>query len=99
MSASSMKILARLSCVVLAVAAAASCSSGSKKHIMTTEEMISADPLPLAPGAKWTYAVTVKRYDAEADKEITKQLSWTTEVVDAKEANGVIAFRVKGWPT
>ncbi|MBL9015681.1 MAG: hypothetical protein JNL83_15970 [Myxococcales bacterium] len=94
-----MKVLAWVSCVAVTVGVAASCSSGGKKHIMTTEEMISADPLPLAPGAKWTYAVTVKRYDAETDKEVTKQLSWTTEVVDAKEANGVVAFRVKGWPT
>ena len=99
MTASSMKVLAWVSCAALTVGVATSCSSGGKKHIMTTEEMISADPLPLAPGAKWTYAVTVKRYDAETDKEVTKQLSWTTEVVDAKEANGVIAFRVKGWPT
>ncbi len=66
---------------------------------MTTQEMISADPLPLAKGAKWTYAVTVKRFDAEADKEITKTMSWTTEVLDAKESNGVVAYRVKGWPT
>jgi len=66
---------------------------------MTTQEMISADPLPLAKGAKWTYAVTVKRFDADADKELTKTLSWVTEVVDAKEANGVIAYSVKGWPT
>jgi hypothetical protein len=66
---------------------------------MTTQEMITADPLPLAKGAKWTYAVTVKRFDAEADKEITKSMSWTTEVLDAKESNGVVAYRVKGWPT
>lgn len=98
MNASSMKVLACLSSVAVLVGVA-SCSSGGKKHIMTTEEMISADPLPLALGAKWTYAVTVKRYDSETDKEVTKQLSWTTEVVDAKEANGVVAYRVKGWPT
>jgi len=34
----------------------------------------------------------------EAGKETTKSLSWVTEVIDAKEANGVTAFRVKGWP-
>ena len=90
--------LARLSCAALALFAF-SCSSGSKKHVMTTEEMITADPLPLAVGAKWTYAVTMKRFDSEADKEVTKQISWTTEVVDAKQANGVVAYRVKGWPT
>ncbi len=63
------------------------------------QEMIAADPLPLAKGAKWTYNVTVKRFDPDADKETTKTLTWTTEVVDAKEANGVTAYRIKGWPT
>lgn len=58
-----------------------------------------ADPLPLAKGAKWEYQVTVKRFDPEADKETTRTLTWTTEVLDAKEANGVTAYRVKGWPT
>jgi len=66
---------------------------------MTTQEMIAADPLPLAIGSKWTYNVTVKRFDPEAGKETTKTMSWVTEVIDAKEANGVTAFRVKGWPT
>ena len=61
--------------------------------------MITADPLPLAKGAKWTYNVTVKRYDPDADKETTRKLTWTTEVIDAKESNGVTAFRIKGWPT
>ena len=84
--------------VALAVCAA-SCSSNSKKRPLTTQEMISADPLPLRKGAKWTYAVTVKRFDAEADKETTKTLTWVTEVLDAHEANGVVAYRVKGWPT
>lgn len=78
---------------------ASSCSNSSKKRPMTTQEMIAADPLPLAKGAKWTYTVTVKRFDADADKEITKTLSWVTEVIDAKEANGVVAYSVKGWPT
>ncbi|CAN5707799.1 hypothetical protein BH11MYX3_BH11MYX3_45910 [soil metagenome] len=94
-----MTSLSRISCAALAIFATASCSSPSKKRPMTTQEMITADPLPLAKGAKWTYAVTVKRFDAEADKEITKSMSWTTEVLDAKESNGVVAYRVKGWPT
>ncbi len=85
-------------CVALAVCAA-SCSSNNKKRPLTMQEMISADPLPLRKGAKWTYAVTVKRFDSEADKETTKTLEWVTEVVDARESNGVIAFRVRGWPT
>ena len=66
---------------------------------MTPEEMLAADPLPLAKGAKWTYDVTVRRFDPDAGKEVSKTLSWTTEVMDARESNGVTAFRVKGWPT
>src|SRR5262249_7265148 len=58
-----------------------------------------ADPLPLAKGSKWTYAVTTNRFDPEAEKVISQQLSWTTEVIDAKESNGVTAYRVRGWPT
>jgi len=81
---------------ILALALAA-CSSPAKQP-MTLEQMIAADPLPLAKGAKWTYTVTVKRYDPDADKESTKKLDWTTEVLDAKEANGVTAYRVRGWP-
>lgn len=79
--------------------ALAACSSSAKKQKLSMQDMIAADPLPLAKGAKWEYAVTVKRFDADADKETTKTLSWTTEVIDAKEANGVTAYRVKGWPT
>lgn len=75
------------------------CSSGGKKRPMTLEQMIAADPLPLAKGAKWTYNVTVKRFDVDADKEITKTMEWVTEVIDAKDGNGITAFRIKGWPT
>ena len=63
------------------------------------QDMIAADPLPLAKGSKWTYTVSVKRYDSEANTVSTKTIAWVTEVVDAKESNGVIAYRVKGWPT
>lgn len=93
-----MTLLARLSCAALVLALGA-CPSSTKKRPMTTQEMIAADPLPLAVGAKWEYAVTVKRFDPEAGKETTKSLAWTTEVLDAREANGVVAYRVKGWPT
>jgi hypothetical protein len=84
----------------LAIAAAllGACSTAPKKHL-SQQEMIAADPLPLAKGAKWTYNVTVKRFDADADKEITKPLTWSTEVLDARTNNGVTAYRVKGWPT
>jgi hypothetical protein len=82
----------------LACALALGACSSPAKQPMTLEQMIAADPLPLAKGAKWTYTVTVKRYDPDADKESTKKLDWTTEVLDAKESNGVTAYRVRGWP-
>ena len=63
------------------------------------QEMITADPLPLSKGSKWTYQVNVKRYDTDTNNVTTKTLQWTTEVVDAKESNGVVAYRVRGWPT
>jgi hypothetical protein len=85
----------RLGCAAIALLTA--CSSQPKKHL-SQQEMIAADPLPLSKGAKWTYTVTVKRFDADADKETTKTISWVTEVVDAKNNNGVTAYRVKGWP-
>src|SRR5205814_577377 len=73
----SMKLATRLACAALVLGA---CSSPPKKHQLTQQEMIAADPLPLEKGAKWTYNVTVKRFDADADKEITKTMSWVTEV-------------------
>lgn len=85
-------------CVLVALMSGA-CSGGTKPHRLTLQEMIAADPLPLAKGSKWTYDVTVRRFDADADKETAKTLTWTTEVIDAKEANGVTAYRVKGWPS
>jgi hypothetical protein len=50
------------------------CGSPTQKP-MTLEQMIKADPLPLAPGAKWTYDVTVKRFDPDTEKEVTKTLT------------------------
>jgi len=99
-----MTFTARILCAALvpmlaSISVVGACSSSSKKRPMTTQEMIAADPLPLAIGSKWTYNVTVKRFDPEAGKETTKTMSWVTEVIGAKEANGVTAYRVKGWPT
>ena len=90
----SMNATTRLAC---AAAVLGACSSPPKKH-MTQQEMIAADPLPLARGATWTYNVTIKRFEVDADKETTRTLTWVTEVVDAKTAGGVTAYRVKGWP-
>ncbi len=89
----------RLGCVLLALTVAGACSSGAKKRQLSLQEMIAADPLPLRKGSKWTYDVTVKKFDPDTNKETTKQLSWTTEVLDAREGNGVTAYRVKGWPS
>lgn len=74
------------------------CGSSAKKP-MSVEQMIVADPLPLAKGARWTYDVTVSRYDADAEANTSKTLKWTTEVLDVLEGDGVTAFRVKGWPS
>ena len=81
------------------VVGAGACGSPPKKKTMTLQEMIAADPLPLAKGSKWTYTVNVRRFDVEANKVDTKTIPWVTEVVDAKESNGITAYRVKGWPT
>lgn len=88
-----------LGAATVAAIAMTGCGGPAKKKPLTMQEMVVADPLPLAKGARWTYQVTVKRYDADADKETTMTLSWVTEVVDAREANGVTAFRIKGWPS
>lgn len=85
--------------IAAAAIAFAACSSGHEKHIMTQAEMIAADPLPLARGAKWTYDVTLKKLDLDSNRETVKKLSWTTEVVDAQEHDGVMAYRVRGWPS
>jgi hypothetical protein len=78
---------------------AGACSSPPKKQPLSMQDMIVADPLPLAKGAKWTYSVSVKRYDTDANTIATKTINWVTEVLDAKEQDGVTAYRVKGWPT
>ncbi len=87
----------RFACLLAALSLGA-CGPAST-HELTLAEVIASDPLPLAKGAKWQYQVTVKRFDPDANKETTKTLSWTTEVVDAREANGVTAYRVRGWPS
>jgi hypothetical protein len=92
----SMNLTTHLAC---AAAVLGACSSPPRKQQLTVQEMIAADPLPLAKGAKWTYNVTVKRFDVDADTETTRTLEWVTEVIEVKDGNGVTAFRVKGWPT
>jgi hypothetical protein len=85
----------RIACAAMALFA---CGGGHQKHQLTASEMVAADPLPLKKGARWTYDVTVKRFDIDTDRETVQKIPWTIEVVDAHEANGVVAYRVKGWP-
>jgi hypothetical protein len=96
---SNIQRLVRNAALAGAAIAVGGCSTPAKKKQLSLQEMITADPLPLAKGSKWTYSVVVNRFDPEAEKVISKQLSWTTEVIDAKEGNGVTAYRIKGWPT
>lgn len=92
-------IAQRLACACALALSFGGCSGPAKKKPLTLQEMILADPLPLAKGSKWTYQVTVRRFDPEANQEITQEMSWVTEVIDAREGNGVTAYRVKGWPS
>ena len=39
---------------VVAIPLLAACGGGTKKRTLSPQEMIVADPLPLAKGAKWT---------------------------------------------
>jgi hypothetical protein len=95
MTAFPMKTI-RTACAATALFA---CGGGHQKHQLTASEMIAADPLPLKKGAKWTYEVTVKRFDVDTDRETLQKMPWTIEVVEAREANGISAYRVKGWPS
>lgn len=94
-----MKLL-RLAVGALAIALAfGACGGSGQKRPLSPEEMVMADPLPLQKGARWTYDVTVKRFDPDADKEQTQKIQWTTEVIDARQGVGVTAYRVRGWPS
>jgi hypothetical protein len=63
------------------------------------EDMIGADPLPLALGATWTYHAVVSQYDPDTSTDTKRELEWTTSVVEAHPIQTVTSFRVKGWPT
>jgi hypothetical protein len=94
-----MKFRTPILAVALATCCAFACSSPAKPRQLTMQEMVAADPLPLRKGAKWTYKVSVLRYDTDKDAEVKQVIDWATEVVDVKEANGVSAYVIKGWPT
>jgi hypothetical protein len=85
--------------VVSGIVAGNACSSSPKPRPMTLQEMVAADPLPLSKGAKWSYKVSVLRYDPSKEAEVKQELDWASEVIDVRETNGVTAYVIKGWPT
>ncbi len=82
------------------VCVAASCSANEGATRVETRPPRDAtvpkqqigDPLPAAKGATWTYDVAIRAGDA------SYKLRWTTEVVEAYDADSIHAFRIKGWP-
>ena len=68
-------------------------------HNPTADEMIHANPLPMAKGSKWSYDATITLYDVDKDKDVKRTIPWTTEVLDSTTANGVTAYLIKGWPS
>jgi hypothetical protein len=86
--------------LIVAIAAVIATACGPKgPRKPSPEEMLAADPLPLAPGAAWRYRATVKQYDPEKKEDVTRSTEWTTSVIDAKPIESVVAYRIKGWPT
>ncbi len=66
-------LMKSLACALLGISLAA--CGGPTKHPLTMQEMITADPLPLAKGAKWTFDVTVKRWDPDTAKPTRAKLA------------------------
>ena len=83
--------------LALALAVGA-CSSAAKKQ-MTLQEMIAADPLPLAKGAKWTYQSPSRSSIRTPTRKPPRSSTGRPKSSTRSESNGVTAFRVKGWPT
>jgi hypothetical protein len=73
--------------------------SGTGPRRPSPEEMIGADPLPLALGASWEYRATVTQFDPETQKDVKTELAWTTSVVGAHPIHDVVSFKLKGWPS
>ena len=93
--------LLRLVGVGAALLGVTSCGRASfgKQAPLTLEQIVNADPLPMVKGSRWTYYVTIKRYDPQADKEVIRSLTWTTEVMAATRKRGLVAYTIKGWPS
>jgi hypothetical protein len=89
--------LASICVFSLAVGLAVGCSSHGPKH-PSPEDMIGADPLPLALGASWSYKATVSQFDPDTKQDVKKEYDWTTTVVGAHPILDVTSFTLKGWP-
>ena len=75
----------------------AACSHGPKHP--SPEDMIGADPLPLALGASWSYKATVSQFDPDTKQDVKKEYEWTTSVIAAHPIQDVTSFTLKGWPS
>jgi hypothetical protein len=85
--------------VALAPLAVAACGGGKGARKPRPEDLIGADPLPLAAGAAWKYKATVTSYDVDKQQEVKRDLDWTTQIIDVKPSDGVTAYTVRGWPS
>jgi hypothetical protein len=84
--------------LLLSMVVATGCGPHGPKR-PSPEDLIGADPLPLALGASWQYKATVSQFDPEVGKDVEKELDWTTTVVEAHPIQDVTSFKLKGWPT
>jgi hypothetical protein len=55
--------------------------------------------LGLAAGARWTYRATVTTTDPVTGHDVTRPLTWTTDVTGVTTRDGVVAYTVRGWPS
>ena len=91
-------MMMRTALVATLLSLLAACSSKGPKR-PSPEDMIGADPLPLALGASWQYTATISQFDAVKKTDVTRTLDWTTQVVEARPISNVVSFKVKGWPS
>ena len=79
-----------------AIAISALACARPKHRINPNDE--SADLLPLAKGATWTYRVKTRHFDEANQKDIEAYSEWKTEVIDVVPGP-VTVYVIKGWPS
>jgi hypothetical protein len=57
------------------------------------------DPFALADGARWTYRATITTTDPATGRDVTRPVTWTTEVTAVRAGDGVTAYELRGWPS